>query len=310
MSLHPQLASWLAQINLIAAQRLAAGQQLTPIGAREALARLIAAYVPAGPELPWVNETMVAGDYAVPVRVYHPAPDEALPVLLYCHGGGHMAGSVSSYDPLCRRLAKQLRHVVVSIEYRLAPECRYPAARDDVATVLRGWQSALQSLGVRFAAGAPVLAGDSGGAALAATLAQMAQHDASLAISKLMLIYPSVDYRMVLPSVSALGQGYLLEASRMAWYFDHYFTADADRLAASPLLGDITASHAPTLILTAGFDPLRDEGAAYAQSLAASAVAVSHYCAEDMIHAYLLLESLVPDACDRAYAQMAAFLAA
>lgn len=307
-TLHPALATWLAQVNATQAQRLAAGQQTTPISAREALAGLIAAMVPPGPALPWVHEAMVPGDYPVPVRAYHPAPDTPLPLLVYCHGGGHMAGSVSSYDPLCRRLAQATQHVVVSVEYRLAPECPYPAALHDVCTVLRGVRPTLLARGARLADSAPVLAGDSGGAALAATVAQWAQHDASLAIRALQLIYPSVDYTLTQPSIRRLGQGYLLEAERIGWYFEHYFRLGGDRVAASPLLGEVSAQHVPTQILTAGYDPLHDEGLAYARKLAAAGVAVDYHCAADQIHAYLLLEALVPDACADAYRRMAGFV--
>ena len=306
--LHPALAAWLAQVNAIQAQRLAAGQQTTPISAREALAGLIAAMVPPGPALPWVQEAMVPGSYPVPVRIYHPAPDEALPVLVYCHGGGHMAGSVSSYDPVCRRLAQATRHVVVSVEYRLAPECPYPAALQDVCTVLHGVRPTLLARGANIADGLPVLAGDSGGAALAATVAQWAQADASLAISRLVLVYPSLDYTLSQPSIQALGQGYLLEAERIAWYFGHYFREGGDRHAASPLYGQPGTQHAPTQILTGGYDPLHDEGLAYARQLAAAGVAVDYHCAADQIHAYMLLEALVPEACAAAYQRIAGFV--
>ena len=226
------VAAWLGKVNAAQAERLAAGWVATPIGAREALAGLIAAMVPPGPKLPWVNEAMVAGgDCPVPLRIYHPAPQEARPVLVYCHGGGHMAGSVSSYDPICRRLAASSGHIVVAVEYRLAPENPYPAALDDVALVLRQLWPTLDSAGVCYRR-ERTLAGDSGGAALAATLAQQGQHDASLACDRLLLIYPSVDYSLSQPSLVRNGKGYLLETERIGWYFAHYFRRGGDRLAA------------------------------------------------------------------------------
>ncbi|MFC3533614.1 alpha/beta hydrolase fold domain-containing protein [Vogesella facilis] len=306
--LDPTVAAWLAKVNAAQAERQAAGWVNTPIGAREALAGLIAAMLPPGPALPWVNEALVeGGDSPVPLRIYHPAPDEARPVLVYCHGGGHMAGSVSSYDPVCRRLAACSGHIVVAVEYRLAPENPYPAALDDVALVLRRLWSMLDAAGVRYRR-ERALGGDSGGAALAATLAQRGQHDAELACDRLLLIYPSVDYTLTQPSIQRLGQGYLLEAERIAWYFAHYFRRGGDRVAASPLYGTVTAAHPPTLLLTAGFDPLLDEGAAYAHKLAAAGVAVDYHCEPAQIHAFLLLEALLPAVCAANYRRIAEFL--
>ncbi|SCK29543.1 alpha/beta hydrolase [Vogesella sp. LIG4] len=306
--LHPAVAAWLARVNAAQAERLAAGWVNTPIGAREALAALIGAMLPPGPALPWVNEAMVeGGDCPVPLRIYHPAPDEARPVLVYCHGGGHMAGSVSSYDPVCRRLAASSGHIVVAVEYRLAPENPYPAALDDVALVLRQLWPVLDAAGVRYRR-ERTLGGDSGGAALAATLAQRGQHDPELACDRLLLIYPSVDYTLNQPSIQRLGQGYLLEAERIGWYFGHYFRLGGDRVAASPLHGEITASHPPTLLITAGFDPLLDEGEVYARKLAAAGVAVDYHCEAAQIHAFMLLEALLPEVCAANYQRIAGFL--
>ena len=302
------VAAWLGKVNAAQAERLAAGWVATPIGAREALAGLIAAMVPPGPKLPWVNEAMVTGgDCPVPLRIYHPAPQEARPVLVYCHGGGHMAGSVSCYDPVCRRLAASSGHIVVAVEYRLAPENPYPAALDDVALVLRQLWPTLDAAGVRYRP-ERTLGGDSGGAALAATLVQRGQHDAALACQRLLLIYPSVDYTLTQPSIRRLGQGYLLEAERIAWYFAHYFRLGGDPVAASPLHGEVTAAHPPTLLITGGFDPLLDEGAAYAQKLAAAGVAVDYHCEAQHIHGFMLLEALLPQVCAANYQRIASFL--
>ncbi|WP_246211236.1 alpha/beta hydrolase [Vogesella oryzae] len=306
--LDPAVAAWLQKVNAAQAERLAAGWVATPIGVREALAGLIAAMLPAGPALPWVNEALVeGGDSPVPLRIYHPAPDEARPVIVFCHGGGHMAGSVSSYDPLCRRLAASSGHIVVAVEYRLAPENPYPAALEDVAQVLRQLWQTLDGAAVRYRR-ERTLAGDSGGAALAATLAQRGQHDPALACERLVLIYPSVDYTLAQPSLQRNGKGYLLERERIGWYFAHYFRRGGDRVAASPLLGEVAANHPPTLLITAGFDPLLDEGAAYAQKLAAAGVAVEYHCEPAQIHAFLLLEALVPEVCAASYRRIAAFV--
>ena len=127
--LDPALAAWLEEYNRELADLVAKGYKATAIGAREALANLTRQMVTPGPDIAWVNDELVAGrDYTVPVRIYHPDPKRPLPVLVFFHGGGHMVGSVSVYDPICRRLAAASRHVVVSAEYRRSPESPYQLA--------------------------------------------------------------------------------------------------------------------------------------------------------------------------------------
>ena len=306
--LNPALTDWLLKVNAAQAQRLAAGQLLTPISAREALAALASNGMMTPPVIACVDDAVLMAADPVPLRIYHPAPEEERPLLVFCHGGGHVAGSVAVYDALSRRLAWATGCVVVTPEYRLAPENPYPAALQDMLAVWRGVRPTLSARGFKLAAG-QFLAGDSGGAAVVASMVQQLK-PADPSCRGLILLYPSLDYRMVLPSVTTFGAGYLLEAERMAWYFDQYFRPEHDRLAASPLLAPLPKRHPPVLLLTAGFDPLHDEGLAYAQRLAAAGVGVDYVCAADMIHAFLMLDKLVPEACEAAYAHMARFVAA
>ena len=128
----PNLQPWLEQYNRLIKELAQTGFKQTPTNAREGLARLTRDLVTDIPQVAWIQDDLVlAPEYTVPVRIYHPAPATRLPVLIYCHGGGHMAGSVTVYDPLCRKLALACRHIVVSPEYRLAPECPFPAAVRD-----------------------------------------------------------------------------------------------------------------------------------------------------------------------------------
>lgn len=306
--LHPQLAPWLDNLNQSIAALLANGFQPSPINAREALANITRAYVSAGPAVAWVNDEQVAGpEYAVPVRIYHPAPDQARAVLVYYHGGGHMAGGVSVYDPICRRLAEASGLIVVAPEYRLAPECPYPAGLNDALAVARGVWGALERRGLRYVRELFV-GGDSAGGALAASISAVAQHDAALQVAGQVLIYPSLDYSMAQPSLAALGERYFLTASRIAWYFDNYFQPGADRRAASPLYQQIGPGLPRTLLVSAGFDPLRDEAAAYAAALQAVGVPVQHLHFEQLLHAFLNLEALVPEPCAATYRAVAAFV--
>lgn len=307
----PSIAHFLHVLNHhITPALMAKGFKPNVINAREGLARLTEKYLTDPIDVPRIQDDVIPatdGGYAVPVRIYHPQPDTALPVLVYFHGGGGMCGSVSVYDGIHRRLAVHTQHIVVAAEYRLAPENPYPAGEQDALTTVRGVRTVLAQNHMAFN-GHVAMGGDSAGGALATAVAQQAQHDASLGVDALVLIYPSVDFCMNSPSIDSLAEGYLLTAQRMRWYFAHYFQHGEDYCAASTLHGHIGAHHPPTLILTAGFDPLRDEGRAYADKLEAAGVAVQYHNFERLIHAFLNLENLCQDECRAAYRIMAHFL--
>jgi acetyl esterase/lipase len=305
---HPSLRLWLRTFHAGAASLLAMGFRQTPTNTREFLARLTAKYVTRIPELPCVLDDLIpAGNFRVPVRMYHPAPDEALPVLLFYHGGGHMCGSVTVYDPICRKLAATTKHVVVSADYRTAPENPYPAGVEDALAVARGITDLLTGRGINFKNELSI-AGDSAGGALCATISGLMQFEPYARIRRQALIYPSLDYTMSLPSIGEKAEGYLLEKAKIAWYFDNYFPSTVNRRAASPLFGEFTDKLPETLVITAGFCPLRDEGVAYVRKVRETGVKARHLHFEDMIHAYLCMEDLVPDACRETYEAVGAFL--
>lgn len=306
--LDPALAVWLEEYNRELAELVAKGYKATSIGAREALANLTRQMVTPGPDIAWVNDDLVPGrDFTVPVRIYHPDPKRALPVLAFFHGGGHMVGSVSVYDPICRRLAAASQHVVVAADYRLAPESPYPAGLQDAAVVAKGLWQALDARQLPYVRQLS-LAGDSAGGALTSSLSGLGQYDASLRIKRQVLIYPSVDYTLSQPSVDENGEGYLLTKARVAWYFDNYFQHAENRLQASPLHGGFSRKLPPTLLVSAGFDPLRDEAFLYADKLRAAEVEAEHMHLDDMVHAFLNLEAIVPEACRAVYQRIGAFL--
>lgn len=304
----PKLAAWLGAFNYKVNELLERGYLPTAISAREALAGITFTFVKAGPAIAWVNDELIAGpDYTVPVRIYHPAPEQARPVLVYLHGGGHMAGGVSVYDPICRRLAATTGHIVVSAEYRLAPENPYPAGLHDALTVAKGVWGALQRRGLPHQRRL-TLAGDSAGGALVAGISSLAQGEAELEIAHQVLIYPSLDYTLSQPSIRENGTGYFLTESRIAWYFDNYFQHAENRREASPLYQPIGPRLPRTLLISAGFDPLRDEALAYLERLQQAGVATEHLPFDDMLHAFLNLESLVEDECAAVYQAIARFL--
>ncbi len=304
----PNLQPWLDSFNQQMADLVARGFKPTPTNAREGLANLTRALVTDIPDIAWVQDDVIAAQpHAVPVRIYHPEPAQALPVLVFLHGGGHMAGSVTVYDPICRKLALAARHIVVAADYRLAPECPYPAGVTDACNVVKHLWPVLTARGLKFNERLS-LAGDSGGGALCASVTHQVQSDPGITIQRQALIYPSLDYTLQWPSIEENATGYLLERDRIAWYFDHYFPADADRRAASPLYMDYGPRLPATLMITAEFCPLRDEGRAYMEELRQSGIAAENWHLDDMIHAFLNLEDLVRGTCQEVYTRLGDFL--
>lgn len=304
----PRLRPWLDNFNELMATLIAGGFKPTPTNAREGLANLTAGLVTDRPDIAWCQDDLVHGrEYDVPVRIYHPEPSTALPVLVFFHGGGHMAGSVSVYDPIGRKLAIATRHVVVSVDYRLAPECPYPAGLNDAYAAAKGVFEVLERRGLCYSPELSI-AGDSGGGALCASVAHLSQYDAGLEIHRQCLLYPSLDYTMGHGSIEQNARGYLLEASTIAWYFDHYFQHGENRKTVSPLYMDITGDLPETLLITAGFCPLRDEGLAYVERLRTADITVEHRHFDDMIHAYWNMEDLVSEECATTYRAFSEFL--
>ena len=152
------------------------------------------------------------------------------------------------------------------------------------------------------------LAGDSGGGALCATVCHTAQHDATMAIKRQALIYPSLDYTMTAHSVDQNATGYLLQKEKIAWYFDNYFQHAENRKAVSPLYMDVTRNFPETLVITAEFCPLRDEGLAYVKKVRDAGCRTENLHFDDMIHAFMNMEDLVKEACQSVYRSIGKFL--
>jgi acetyl esterase/lipase len=303
------LKPWLGQLNQLLAEQKAEGIEATPAMARDSLTGLTAAFVTRHPDIARVADmTIEAEGRSIPVRLYDPTPEHFKPVCLFFHGGGHMAGSIDVYDPIARKLAHYSGQLVVSVDYRLAPESPYPDGLDDCLAVTQALWRALDEQGCLTTRVLSIV-GDSGGGTFAATVCARVAGDPSVGLARQILIYPSLDYTLSYPSIRINGEGYLLDASRIRWYFNHYFQHHEDRRTASPLMAPIPENMPATLVITAGFCPLRDEGIAYADALKAAGVTCEHHNFADMIHAYLNLENLVPNACDNTYHLIADFLA-
>jgi acetyl esterase len=287
---------------------LETGFKQTPTNTREGLANLTMLLVTDRTEISLVQDDLVnAPDYAIPVRIYHPTPDASIPVLIYYHGGGHMAGSVAVYDPICRKIAHASEHIVVSVDYRLAPECPYPLGVNDAYNVVKNIWATLDGRDLKYQRHLSI-AGDSAGGALCATVAHISQHDERIDIRRQALIYPSLDYTLTSDSIEENAEGYLLVKERIKWYFDNYFQKGENRKSASPLYMEFTNQLPETLVITAEFCPLRNEGIAYVEKVKSTGLYVEHLHFDNMIHAFLNLENLVKDECETVYRRIGKFL--
>lgn len=235
-----------------------------------------------------VTDTFVpTSEGSIPVRIYQPLARANQPVLMFFHGGGFVLGSVEIYEGLCRRLAYLSQCVVISVDYRLAPEHKFPAAPQDcyAATV---WASQNAHL---FGGDASRLAvcGDSAGGNLATVVAMMARDQKGPHISYQVLLYPTVDASFRFASIDALAEGYLLTKPMMVWFLDHYRAANTDPKDPyfSPFEATDLSGLPPALIITAEYDPLRDEGRAYAERLEAAGVPVKYREYKGMIHVFM-----------------------
>ncbi|MEM9693917.1 MAG: alpha/beta hydrolase [Myxococcota bacterium] len=239
----------------------------------------------------------------VSVRLYSPAGVAmGSPGIAYLHGGGWVVCSVSTHDIFCRRLAVETGCRIASIRYRLAPEAPFPAAVDDSVEGFRAVKQHAATLGIdpsRLAVG-----GDSAGGNLSAVVAQrLAGTDEAPALQ--LLIYPAVDATLSFPSIDRFADGFFLTKSKMLWYRDHYAQgADLRDPDLSPYYREDVRGVAPALVYTAGFDPLRDEGMAYAEKLRAAGVPTVLRNFDDQVHAFINMAGLVPSAA-RAVSQIA-----
>jgi len=230
----------------------------------------------------------------IPARLYRPVAGGILPVMVYYHGGGFVIGDLETHDGLCRALALESGAAVVAVDYRLAPEHRFPAAVDDAFAAAKWVAAHAASLGLD--AGRLAVGGDSAGANLAAVVAQLARDQGGPAIKFQLLFCPVVDALCDTGSRREFAKGYFLEQETMNWFMGHYLPpgTDPDDPRLSPLKAKDLSRLPAARIVTAGFDPLRDEGRAYARALAAAGGTVEDICVPGAIHHFYGLGAMVP----------------
>jgi acetyl esterase len=289
-----------ALLQLMAERGMPATHTLTPAQAREFYRERRTFSQPDPRPMAEVRDLSATGPHgAIPLRLYRPqgaiAPSAAL---VYYHGGGWVIGDLDTHDVLCRQLADDAGCVVVAVDYRLGPEHRFPGAVDDGIAALRWVQSNASSLGLDAARMA--VGGDSAGGNLAAVVA-LAVRDAGDGAPPLklqLLIYPATDMRAVAPSHTHNGEGYLLTRDTIAYFRSHYIDEPEhySDWRCSPLLHSDLSALPPALVITAGFDPLRDEGRQYADALSKAGTPAQYLCFERQIHGFITMGRVLDEA--------------
>jgi acetyl esterase len=286
---------------------------LTPEAAREEYRRTLAKTEIAPPEIGLARDLAVPGPVGpMHMRKYDPAGPRSADnaVILFIHGGGCVFGDIETHDVLCRMLCHDTRATVFSLDYRLAPEHPFPAAVEDTVAALTWLSHEAAILGVdpkRIA-----VAGDSAGGGLAAVALHETKGRLAAPVRAQVLIYPALDLRGRLPSRIERADQFPIPYHLIQWFFGHYFGVAwplTDPRAIPSLYEDYTGLP-PALIITAGHDPLRDEGAEYAETLAAASVPVEYECCEGTIHGFMNMGRLLRTAHGRTRQRIAAWLAA
>lgn len=307
MPLSAQARSLLDMVYRVGAPRF---HELTPAQARHSFQKLQFAFRPEAPAVASVTEVPIArrDGSALLARFYRPVEAHAqsiLPLVVYYHGGGWCVGNVESYDVLCRELANGSGCAVLSVDYRLAPEHAFPAAPEDARLALEWAAAHAEVLGID--ASRIALAGDSAGGNLALVTA-LAARATELEPCFLALVYPSTEILSERPSRARFGDGYFLDRESLEWFFSRYLpNGDSEDWRASPMRAASLAGLPPMLMVTAECDPLTDDCVAFIERVRSEGGAVEHLHVEGMVHGFITLGKLFPEA-NRTVAHIAATL--
>ncbi|WP_273454384.1 alpha/beta hydrolase [Nevskia ramosa] len=285
MPLNPQVQGFLGTLAAAGAQPF---HTMEPAQARQAINMLMQMMPPSALQIAGVRDTHIAGPAGeLKLRIYTPNGKGPFPILMYFHGGGFVIGDLDTFDSLCRETCAGAGVVMVSVDYRLAPEHAFPAASDDCLAATR-WAAA-HAVEINGDAGRLGVSGDSAGGNLAAVTALRLRDEGGPALKAQLLVYPVVDADPdAYPSMTENAEGYLLGRKDMEWFFGHYVKDPAALTSISlrPIKAESLKGLPPALVITAEFDPLRDEGNAYAAKLKAAGVAVESKSYDGAIHGF------------------------
>ncbi len=276
-------------------------ETLSPAEARDYYSQARLVTNPDPPELKSVEPLAIPSPHGlIPARIYTPLKlrqtDGLAPCLAFFHGGGWVIGDLDTHDVACRKLADEGQLIVISVDYRRAPEHKFPAAADDAVAATK-WIAA-HATELRIDAARLLVGGDSAGGNLAAVVAISARDGNGPAIAGQVLIYPATDFAMTHPSHSEPETSILLTHSVIRWFADHYLNGAADihDWRASPARASTLIGLPPAYVLTAGADPLRDEGDEYARRLKEAGVAVTHRTFPGQFHGFFTMGKLLQQA--------------
>jgi acetyl esterase len=287
-------------LDLIASRNLPSYHELTPVDARAYYRERRFLTQPEPPQVASVKDLSAPGPHGpIPLRAYRPqgsTEQQVLPALVYTHGGGHTIGDLDTHDTLCRELCNLSGLAVVAVDYRLGPEHKFPAAVDDSWAALNWIVANAGPLGIDAAKIA--VGGDSAGGNLAAVMALMARDAGAPKLAFQLLIYPVTDFRYITPSQKSNGQGYLLTREVIDYFTANYLPENPDLLnwRLSPAFAPDFSKLPPALVLTAGYDPLLDEGREYAEKLEAAGNRVEYVCYPGQIHGFITMGRAIPEA--------------
>ncbi|OGB20572.1 MAG: acetyl hydrolase [Burkholderiales bacterium RIFCSPLOWO2_02_FULL_57_36] len=287
-------------LDFVASRNLPSFHTLSPVEARAFYKDRRSATQPEPQAVAAVEEFAVPGPAGnVPIRSYRPqgaSPDAALPALVYYHGGGHTIGDLDTHDTLCRELCNRSGFAVFSVDYRLGPEHKFPVAVQDCFAALQWIASHAGKLSIN--SGKLAVGGDSAGGNLAAVMSLMARDQGGPGIVFQLLIYPATDLRFLSRSHKTNGRGYLLTTEVIEYFTVNYLSKEADRLDwhASPALALDHRGLPPTLVITAGYDPLCDEGKEYADLLRAAGNQVEYIDYPGQIHGFITMGKVIAQA--------------
>jgi acetyl esterase len=297
MPLDPQVKAFLDKAAAIARPKV---WDVPPMFARQSFAALMQLTGPKDVAVGKAeNFTIPAPGGEIRARSYAPiAAVGPLPTLIYFHGGGFVAGSLESHDGLCRLFTAEGGFKVIAVEYRLAPEHPYPAAVDDAWAATQWIEENAAQLGVD--AGRVAVGGDSAGGMLAAIVTQLARDKGGLKIAYQLLMFPNTQMGGETSSLNEFAVGYFLERQAIEYFTALYLPPDADRNSpkVSPLRAKDFAGLPPAYVMLGGYDPLHDEGLAYAEKLRAAGVKVTVADYADLVHGFIYLQTILPQAHD------------
>jgi acetyl esterase len=296
MSLDPQAKAFLDLVNVIAASKPPM-HELGAVKAREVAEERPDHLSPEFVEIYKVEDRILEEQgLKIPSRIYTPTKTEALlPVFMFYHGGGMVIGTLDSYDTLCRQIAHQAQCIVVSVDYRLAPENKFPAAVDDSYAALCWLVNNAET--IQADPNNIAIGGDSAGGSLTAVCALLARDNQLSNLQGQILIYPATAPHADAESHFTFAKGYFLERETVLWFHNCYIRNDDDRkdFRYAPLIAEDHSNLPPALVIIAGYDTLRDEGIAYAEKLQAAGCQVELQEYKGMFHPFVSMAGILDD---------------